>query len=114
LGRRRIGNGHSPLRGGGDGGAVFRENASRRTDPVGGEVRPARLQIDEHVDPSVGDVDDDRIAIANESYRAARRRFGRDVAGDEAVGGAREATVGQQGDVLDLAALQGGGDLQHL
>jgi hypothetical protein len=114
LGRRRVGNGHGALRGRGHRGAVFGEDAVRRADRRQDEVRPARGQIGVHVDPAVGDVDGDAVAVADQTDRPADGRFRRDVAGDEAVAGAREAAVGDQGDVVDAAALQGGGDLQHL
>ena len=60
-------------------------------------------------------VDDDAVAFVQQRDRAAARGFRRDVADHEAVGGAAEAAVGDQRDVVaEAAADQRGGDAEHL
>ena len=71
---------------------------------IGGDVHAARF-----------DVDRDLIAVLHERDRAAHLRLGRDVAGHEAVGGAREAPGGQQHDaVVQPLADQRARHAQHL
>ena len=62
-----------------------------------------------------GDVDGDRVAVAHGGDRPAARRLGGDVAGHEAVGGAGEAPVGEQRDVLaEPLPHERRGDREHL
>ena len=61
------------------------------------------------------DVEGDLVPVADRGDRAATRRLGRDVAGHEAVGGAAEAPVREQRDLLaEPGAVDRGRDGEHL
>ena len=82
---------------------------------VGGHPARDLVVVERDVHAPRVDVDGDDVAVAHGRDRAAARRLGRDVAGHEAVGGAGEASVGQQRDVLPQArADDGAGHPEHL
>ena len=81
-------------------------SATRRGDLVVVEV---------DVQAPAVDVDRDVVALAHRGDRAAAHRLGGDVAGHEAVGGAAEAPVGEQGHVLaQPGAVDRRRDREHL
>ena len=96
--------------------ATYLAMTPRRTlGTGGGHCGAARGEVGVHVEPAVRDVERDRVAVADERDRPAVRRLGGDVSGHEAVGGAAEAPVGDEGHgVAEAAAVDGGGDREHL
>ncbi len=101
-----------------DGGRVLGEHALR----VAGRGRRPRgeplLQLlggEIEVEPPVRDVEHDRVAVADGRDRPAAGGLGRDMADHQAVGGAREAAVGDQRHLVsEPLADERRGDVQHL
>src|SRR4029077_3089192 len=68
-----------------------------------------------NVERALGNVERDDVAIVYCGDGAAIRGFRRDMAGHESMGGAGEASVGQQSDrIAKSRADQGCGHLEHL
>src|SRR5829696_755022 len=81
---------------------VPREPAARELARALRLLGPARGDlgwIEMHVEPLLGAVDGDHVAVAEDADRAAHRRLGGDVADAEAARAAGEAAVGHQRDL---------------
>src|SRR5579884_4002295 len=89
-----------PFRGGGDERAVFGEDAAAIVRgwlfPVG-EARGDLFRRKLHVEATLFDVENDHIAVVQSCDWPAYRRFRRDMADHQAVRGAAETAIGEQG-----------------